>query len=213
MDTPEQVAKTLKKCILESFESMMSFAKELGISTTNLSNLVSGKKYLSPKNAFKFSNYLDLNPRYLMTGEPPVDDTSSEIGEIYSYSIKPKLLSSLKLSPDEKEFIDLALKHYNINKFYQQVQISFFNNEDRLFERMISAALSLASRLIDSTVLEHEDMIEFLSVDHGPHFMIYNQYYHFLDDLLIKSNFKHTLGYIQFELNPRFIDKTGWKQE
>lgn len=210
MYTPKQVAKNLREIIFKQYESLKEFSHELGISPSNLSNILSGKGYLSAKNALKFSSLLGLNPRFLAFGDDPVYIVDDEDNTNYIYGLKPKVLSSLDLSDDELELVNLIGHNFNPNAFYPRIQLSFVNNKDGRFERMINASKQLASRLVDKSVLEHLSLQELYSTDHGDKIPIYTEYEHIINNLMIKSNFRHTYGYIELFINIEFFCVVGW---
>lgn len=207
MYTPEQVADSLKKMIQKSYGSMRDFSRVLGVSPSNLSNLVSGKTYLSPKNSFKIANHLGLNPRFLAYGEDPVSGFGLENQDTVRFSVKPIIFSTLNPSQDECELIELMLDKLHPRFVNSRVRIVFNDNENSRFEKMIAASLSLASRLIDLSLLDPMSMKNIIGVDHGDRVPIYKEYVHFIDGLLIKSNFRHTQGYIEFIVYPDFIEE------
>lgn len=205
MNTPKQVAKSLKNVILDNFDSMQTFAISLNISPSNLSNIVSGKSYLSAKNSLKFANILGLNPRYLACGEEPMYMSEIEFDSTgYKYSIKPIILASLNTTTEERELINLVLRDYYPRKTI--VRAEFYDNDDTRFRKMIDAALSLAGKIIDLSILDSTEIREFNSRDHGDNISIYKRYAHFIDGLLIKTNYRNTRGYIEFIVFPDFIE-------
>lgn len=72
--TPQDVAATIKEIIKEKYGSLTDYAKEKGISATQLYSLLDGKQYISLFSAFRFNADLDVNTNYCTKGELPVID-------------------------------------------------------------------------------------------------------------------------------------------
>lgn len=70
--TPEQVAASIKEIIKEKYGSLTDYAKQKGITATQLYSILDGKQYVSLFSAVRFGVDLDINTAYCTEGELPV---------------------------------------------------------------------------------------------------------------------------------------------
>ena len=72
MDTPNQIAASIKEVIKQKYGSLNAYAREKSITPTRLYSILNGKDYLPLYSAVRFSADLDISVEYCRKGVRPV---------------------------------------------------------------------------------------------------------------------------------------------
>lgn len=122
MDTPQQVATTIKEIIKQKYGTLNAYAQEKNISPTRLYVLLDGEDYMSLFSAVRFSADLDLNIEYCTDGILPVLAPEHDYNVLYEAA---------------KDFYFAVMHEDNVREEYERNYESMSSEERARFAKVL----------------------------------------------------------------------------